>query len=91
MAFENVNILVICIWNCYYFIKLDYEIVNIIDESFVKVCIFQENGMWNCSFFKSIWGGIVYFSGYLANEIVNIVDVSFVNMCIFQVNGMCNC
>ena len=27
--------------------ELTYEIINIVDESFLKLYIFQVNGMWN--------------------------------------------
>ena len=67
------------------------EIVNILGELCVKFLLFQVNGIWNCSFSKSIWCEIVYFSGELAYEIVNIVDETFVKMFIFQVNCMWNC
>ena len=89
MACEIFNIF---LWNLFEIVtisgELDYEIVNIINESFVKLCIFLDNGMRYFSFSKSIWCGIVYFLGELAYEIVDIVDELFVKLYIIQVNGM---
>ena len=60
MACEIFNIF---LWNLFEIVtisgELDYEIVNIINESFVKLCILFDNGMGYVSFSKSIWCGIV--------------------------------